>query len=193
MTTTLSEYQWSRLLAASDAYRSEVSPHYDEVLHHVSEAIDRSGSISKADIGALILWKRLNASTTWATALMVMPDREVRDMTERAVTAVRDSSLAVPAAASAGRSALSPLPGARTGDALASALLTAAAPRRMAVYDRRAQAGLESLGLILTSASGRYGRYMELVERLRADADACGHSWTARDVDTARYWLGRRP
>lgn len=34
----------------------------------------------------------------------------------------------------------------------------------MAVYDRRAHTGLETLRLALSAASGRYARYMELVE-----------------------------
>jgi hypothetical protein len=49
--------------------------------------------------------------------------------------------------AQAGRAALAPLPGFRTGDALASAVLTAAAPDRMAVYDWRAHTALHTLGV----------------------------------------------
>lgn len=77
---------------------------------------------------------------------------------------MNDPSLPVPFAAAAGRSAISPLPGFESGDALAAALLLAAAPARMAVYDRRAQAGLEALGHALSPTRGRYSRYMELVE-----------------------------
>ena len=87
--------------------------------------------------------------------------------------------------------ALSPLPGSSTGDALASAVLLAAAPDRMAVYDRRAQTALQRLGLELTASPGRYGRYMGLVEQLREQAASmAGSLWKARDVDLALYWLG---
>lgn len=55
------------------------------------------------------------------------------------------------------------MPGLRTGDVLASAVLTAAAPTRMAVYDRRVQHALDTLGLTLTPAPGRYGRYLQLL------------------------------
>jgi hypothetical protein len=34
---------------------------YDEVRRDVSDRIDLTGSIGKADIGALLLWKRLRA------------------------------------------------------------------------------------------------------------------------------------
>jgi len=62
----------------------------------------------------------------------------------------------------------------------------------MAVYDRRAQAGLEMLGLVLTPAEGRYRRYMALVEDIRADVILRhGRAWTARDVDLALYWIGK--
>lgn len=121
---------------------------------------------------------------------MTKPDKEVREVTQKAVSAVNDLSLSVPDAASGGRRELASLPGFKRGDALASALLLAAAPERMAVYDERAQTGLESLGIMLSPASGRYGRYMAIVEGLRAAASRHGQTWTARDVDVALYWLG---
>lgn len=80
---------------------------------------------------------------------MILPKQDVRDITAKAVAAVNDTSLSAPFAATAGRSALSPLPGFDSGDALASALLLAAVPARMAVSDRRSQAGLEILGYAL--------------------------------------------
>lgn len=60
----------------------------------------------------------------------------------------------------------------------------------MAVYDQRAQAGLETLGRTLSAARGRYGRYIASVEDLRLLAERNGHAWLARDVDVALYWLG---
>lgn len=181
---------WQILLKAHDAYESEVSPHYDEVLHEVSDRVGGSGSIGKSDIGAILFWKRLRADTPWVRDLMVIPDLDVRHVTAKAVNLVRDEALSVPAAAAAGRSALGGLPGLTKGDALASALLTAAAPGRMAVYDRRAQSGLEALGMSLSAAPGRYSRYMEHVEALRAVAKDRDHAWAARDIDLALYWLG---
>ncbi|WP_285248843.1 hypothetical protein [Pseudarthrobacter sp. efr-133-R2A-89] len=103
------------------------------------------------------------------------------------MAAVNDTSLGVPAAASRGRAALSVLPGFVQGDALASALLTAAAPKRMAVYDRRAQKGLETLGLSLSATSGSY---MQIVTDLSSAAEHRGHNWSAREVGLALYWLG---
>ncbi len=172
------------------AYQSGTSPVYDEVLIEVADRIRTTASIGKADIGALLFWKRLRADTTWVRELMTTPEQDVRAVTAKAVAAVNDESLTVPEAASAGRRELAALPGFKTGDALASALLLAAAPGRMAIYDDRAQTGLETLGLSLSAARGRYGRYMELVEDLRSTANLHRHAWTARDVDTALFWLG---
>lgn len=183
-------HAWERLREAHAAYEAATSPAYDEVLHEVAHRIRTTGSIGKADIGALLFWKRLRADTTWVRGLMTMTEQEVREVTKKAVSAVNDGSLSVPKAAAAGRGALSPLPGFERGDALASALLLAAAPERMAVYDRRAQSGLETLGHTLSPAPGRYSRYMELVELLRSTATRHGDNWSARDVDVALYWLG---
>ena len=66
----------------------------------------------------------------------------------------------------------------------------AAAPDRMAVYDRRAQQGLERLGVSLSSSRGRYARYMGLVEDLVGEAQQAGMSLWPREVDMALYWLG---
>lgn len=186
----LDQDAWRVLRNSHAAYKSEVSTHYDEVLQEVSARIGISASIGKTDIGALLFWKRLRANTPWVGKLMMMPDKDVRAVTEKAVFAVNSFAMTTPMAASAGRGALSPLPGFKSGDAFASALLLAAAPERMAVYDRRAMAALKKLGLSLSTAQGRYGRYMELVEDLRAVANSNGHTWTARDVDIALYWLG---
>ncbi|BCW78877.1 hypothetical protein NicSoilC5_08960 [Arthrobacter sp. NicSoilC5] len=133
---------------------------------------------------------RLRADTRWVRELMVMADSEVRGSTGHAVSAVNDTALDVASAAAAGRKALSALPGFVRGDALASAPLTAAAPDRMAVYDRRAQTGLEMLGLPLSAARGRYGRYMNIVFGLASEAERRGHPWSPRQVDLALFALG---
>lgn len=114
---------------------SGTSRAYDEVLAKVADRIRATASIGKADIGALLFWKRRRADTPWVRELMVKPEQDVSEITEKPVSAVTDMSLSVPKAASAGRAALSPLPGFKMGDALASALLLAASPERMAVYD----------------------------------------------------------
>lgn len=186
----ISREAWETLSRSHTEFQTGTSQNYDEVLHEVHDRIETSSSIGKADIGALLFWKRLRADTRWVRELMIMSDDEVRGHTHNAVTSVNDEALTVPEAASTGRSNLSYLPGFKTGDALASALLLAAAPHRMAVYDRRAQIGLETLGLWLSPAPGRYGRYMDLVESIRSDATFYGSSWSARDVDVALFWLG---
>ncbi|MFD9128674.1 hypothetical protein [Kitasatospora sp. NPDC059571] len=180
---------WQRLATAHAAYHEGAGGAYDEVLREVAARVAAEGSIGKADIGALVLWKRLRADTPWAYALMSLPDTAVRAVTAEAVAAVRDTALDRGTAARRGRAALSPLPGFDRGDALASALLTAAAPDRMAVYDRRAHRGLDLLGLELDHRRGRYGRYMALLDRLLAAAPAPVRGWTARDLDTALYGL----
>lgn len=189
-TQVLSADAWRTLQSSHADYKANTSQAYDEVLNEVANRIAAAGSIGKADIGALLFWKRLRANTPWVSQLMIMPDTKVRALTKGAVLAVNDISLAIPEAAAAGRGALSGLPGFKTGDALASALLLAASPDRMAVYDRRARAGLKILNLTLSAAPGRYGRYMKLVQDLQSTAARYGQTWTPRDVDIALYWLG---
>jgi len=86
--------------------------------------------------------------------------------------------------------ALSPIPGFGVGDALASATIYALAPTRMAVYDRRAQAGLELLGLALAPKPGRYGRYMVLVEQLIGETTQSGTELSSREIDLGLFTLG---
>lgn len=173
-------------------HRDGASPYYDEVIDQVSRGAEASGYMGKSEIGALVLWKRLNASTRWARDLMDTSEQTVRAATSAARQAAINPELTVPMAASQARSALSSLPGFTVGDALASAVIYALAPSRMAVYDRRAQAGLEGLGLELTARPGRYGRYMALIEDLRAEAKATGTGTelSARQVDLALFALG---
>ncbi|MER6675129.1 hypothetical protein [Streptomyces sp. NPDC000983] len=184
---------WNTLVPARAAYLEAVTPHYDEVLHDVARRAEESGSLGKADLAALVVWKRIDARTRWARELMSRADSEVRKVTERAVSAVREPDLTRGEAAKAGRAILAGLPGFRTGDALASAVLTAAAPSRMAVYDRHVQHTLDALGLTLTAAPGRYGRYLQLLDDLLRHGGDRADPWTARDVDTALYWSSAGP
>ncbi|MFE5618287.1 hypothetical protein [Streptomyces sp. NPDC056524] len=182
---------WGVLVPARAAYLEAVAPHYDEVFWDVAQRVERLGSLGKTDIAALVVWKRLTAQTRWVTALMSLPDSQVRAVTEQAVASVQDFSLSRGEAAKAGRGVLSELPGFVRGDALASAVLTSAAPGRMAVYDQRVQRAIDALGLTLTDRSGRYGRYMDLLDTLLEHSGGRADGWTARDVDTALYWAGR--
>lgn len=178
------------IVKALAGYRAAVPDCYDEPLHEVIERVQRSGSLGKADIGALYLWKRIPQGK-WGLKLLTMPEAQVRDITAAAVQAARSEDLPTPDAAAAARTALSPLPGMRTGDALPSALILAAAPDRMAVYDRRARKGLAKVCLSLSDGPGRYRRYMELVEQCRIELAGQGAGiQTAREVDLALYWLG---
>lgn len=183
---------WNVLIPARAGYLAAVSPHYDEVFHDVARRTEHARSLSKTDIAALVVWKRLSAQTPWVSELMSLPDAHVREVTSRAVTAVRDTTVPRSEAARTGRGIIWELPGFRTGDALASAILTAAAPHRMAVYDSRVQHALDTLGLTLTPTPGRYGRYMQLLADLLQHGAAHADGWTARDIDTALYWTGSR-
>ena len=101
----LDQDAWRVLRDSHAAYKSEVSTHYDEVLQEVSARIGISASIGKTDIGALLFWKRLRAHTPWVGKLMMMPDKDVRAVTEKAVFAVNSFAMTTPMAASAGREA----------------------------------------------------------------------------------------
>lgn len=180
-----------RLLAASGVSAGRISPAYDEVIEQVSARAAETGSLGKLDIGALTAWKRLRADTRWMAGLMATPDDEVRLHTGRAVSAARDESRSIPEAAKAAITALTPLPGLAGGGALASAVCFAAAPQRLAVYDKRAHRGLHQLDLQLDDRPGRYARYMLLLEQCREELAGQGQTWSARQVDLALYWLGR--
>jgi hypothetical protein len=181
------------LLAAAASYASVVSASYDEVVLEVAHRAKDADSFGKLNIGALTAWKRLRADTPWMAKLMSLPDLDVRAHTGAAVSAARDTSMEPGAAAAAARAALSQLPGFDRGDALASALCFAAAPDRLAVYDKRAHSGLTRVGLARDHRPGRYGRYITLLEQCRDELDQAGRAFTARQVDTALYQLGGQP
>src|ERR1700757_4153381 len=133
-----------------------------------------------------MLWKRLNLSTGWTRKLNNMPDRDVREITGAAFEIARDPTVIAPDAAEAARIVLLGLPGCRNGQAIASTILTAGAPNRMAVYDERALHGLDRLGC--PDPHGKYSSYMTIVHSL-LDAVHREHdtAWRARDVDKALY------
>ncbi len=159
------------------------------MLLEVRARAERDGSIGKADIGALLLWKRLNLRTVWTCDLNEWPDRKVRAVTAEAFELARNTDRSVPEAAGAARSALLKLPGCQRGAAVASTLLTAGAPDRMAVYDRRAVTAVQILGF--ADPQGYYSRFMTTVCALaEAVNGATGRQWLARDVDMALFMIG---
>ena len=177
------------LVVAHAGYGNSQNEYYDEVLHEVEGRIAASGSAGKTDIAALVSWKRLNASAVWVRELMQLPESAVREATGAAFEAARKFEPISTAAANAVE-ALRPLPGLRRGGAVASAVLTAGAPERMAVYDRRAHESLRKLGISVGYKAGIYSRYMAVVEALRNDVNnSRGLAWRARDVDLALYWM----
>jgi hypothetical protein len=96
-------------------------------------------------------------------------------------------------AAGQGREILRSLPGFAQGTAVASAVLTTAAPTRLAAYDKRAHTGLQKVELELTyKGPFFYSRYLALIDQCRTEAAEMGHRWTARDVDLALFILGQK-
>lgn len=186
----------SALAAARQKCCAEMPEVYDETLRDVIVRATAAGSLGKSDLGALLLWKRIRVGA-WAKELLSMADKDVRDITGEAVVAARDPKVDVPDAARHARRALIKLPGARIGDAFPSAIIVAAAPDRMAVYDYHAHLGLWRLGLRLDEKPGLYARYMTLVEQCRAELREHGYGdWTAREIDLALFTCGedkRRP
>ncbi|OZF47269.1 hypothetical protein CH293_19950 [Rhodococcus sp. 14-2470-1b] len=164
---------------------------YDEVLFDVVARVESARSVGKADIGALLFWKRLRADTPWAMALHNMRDSDVRVVTGAMYVAANDLAVDVPTAAGQARQALIGLPGCVSGGALPSALILAAAPDRMAIYDKRALKALGILGIALDTSDGWYRGYMQTVETVRAEVRGRGKDWSARDVDKALFQLGK--
>jgi hypothetical protein len=184
----LSDDQLAKLIDGWTRYsRPETGSHYDEIMLEIQERVDTTGSLGKADIGALLLWKRLNLNTKWSRALNDMSDSMVRGITKAAIFEARRTDLPIPQAAQAARVALLALPGCSHGHAVPSTLLVAGAPDRMAVYDRRALNALHLLGFRRPKT---YSEYMQTVVGLVVAVASAGHEWTPRDVDRALFMMG---
>ena len=177
--------QLDSLVAAQNRYPSgSEDDHYDEILDEIHQRITTTGSVGKSDIGALMLWKRLNLNTRWARSLNNESDKRVREITSEAIGLA--SSGDIPEAARDARTALRDLPGCRSGAAVASTILTAAWPERMAVYDRHAAKALTDLNF--EHPHGRYSVYMASVCTLADQlSDHTGAVWLPRDVDKALF------
>lgn len=108
---------------------------YDEALDEVIGRASEQRSLGKADIGALVTWKRVNSSSRWVNNLMLTPDHVVRSTTGRAWDLANDESREIPDAGGTAREALFDLPGmsANSQGAIASAVLLALSPSRLAV------------------------------------------------------------
>ncbi len=150
MTITDASWRASDIVALVDAHsrypNHEQGSFYDEVLLEVHAAADYSGSIGKRDIGALMLWKRLNLSTRWTRALNELSDHHVRTITASALELARETTYSIPDAAGLARQALLDFPGCgASSQAVPSTILTACAPERMSVYDTRVVTALKQL------------------------------------------------
>ena len=180
----------------SRAWQAQVSADptavYDEVLREVSARAASEGSLGKADIGAIVLWKRITAQTPWARELLLRPDDAVRSATAEAYRLANDVALTVPEAGQAARLALRTLPGMGGTASLASAVLLALAPDRMAVWDRRVGVALEALRQRPRPGDGFYGRYLATAVSLAAEMDDSSGDgpYNPRAVDLALYFLG---
>ncbi|WP_177371003.1 hypothetical protein [Brachybacterium vulturis] len=169
---------------------------YDEVLREVSARVGDQGSIGKADIGALVVWKRSTATAPWSKKLMNTPDAKVREITARAFNLVNDSSKSIPNAGDEARQLLRGIPGLGGGGAIASAVLLAMSPTRMAVWDRRVNKSLKALGRTPKGRRHHYRNYLEIVVDLveeMQDAIVEGQTVVPRQVDLALYHAAGKP
>lgn len=168
---------------------------YDETLNVVVERVRDVGYLTKADIGSLVLWKRISAQTRWASKLGLTADTCVREITSRAYELANDQSRSTPEAGQEARWVLNSLPGMSSGSegALASAVLVACAPDRMAVWDRRVKQALAlpAVGMPVETGNRYYGRYLEKVGVLASALEReLGGPVSSRDVDLALWELG---
>lgn len=121
---------------------------------------------------------------------MNMPEAKVRDVTARAYALANDSSKFIPEAGDEARQELRSIPGLGGGGAIASAVLLAMSPSRMAVWDLRVNKSLRALGREPKGHRHRYRNYLEVVVDL---ADAMqgatedDHAVIPREVDLALY------
>jgi hypothetical protein len=160
---------------------------YDEVLRTVSERAAEAKSLGKADIGSLVLWKRITAQAKWATKLGMTPDCDVRAATGEAWRILDDAGGPSPAAAQEAREALRRVPG--LGPAMASAVLLACAPDRMAIWDRRVGIALTVLDGSIPPSKNFFSGYLTRVLELAAQMESEGEGGpvTARHVDIALW------
>lgn len=185
-----------RIAAMQEALKSaRIESTYDQIFDEVAARITAAGEMGKLDVAGIVLWKRLSAATTWALALMEMPERDVRAITACAVAAVRSASSPTHAAA-AGRRELRRLPGCtRNGTPLPSALLCAVDPVRLPVYDQHAGRALQRLDVPVApkrrGVHDFYPRYTKAVSGLCEEARERGLDWSAHDVDVALYCVGK--
>jgi hypothetical protein len=168
---------------------------YDETLHEVAARVAQRECLSKADIGSLVLWKRITAQATWATRLQLISDVDVRRVTHTAYLHANDPALSTPAAGQAARNALWDLPGMGGTGSLSSALLLAMAPDRMAVWDRRVAQALTALGSHPDRGVNFYSRYLSTALALAEQMSAvvADHIFAPRDVDVALYVIAGSP
>lgn len=169
---------------------------YDEVLREVSSRVVDQGSIGKADIGALVVWKRPNATSPWSRNLMNTPESQVRTVTAQAYALVNDASKSIPEAGGEARQLLRRIPGLGGGGAIASAVLLAMSPTRMAVWDRRVNESLKAMGKSPTGFRHRYENYLETVVDLADAMQLVARDSQAvlpREVDLALYHAAGKP
>lgn len=163
---------------------------YDEVLREVSARAADQGSIGKADIGALVVWKRSNATSPWSKNLMNTPDAEVRAVTGRAYSLVNDGTRSIPEAGGEARQLLRHVQGLDGGGAIASAVLLAMSPTRMAVWDRRVNKSLKAIDRKPKGRRHHYRSYLEIIVELvgmMQEATDDSHTVTPREVDLALF------
>lgn len=180
---------------------------HDEVLIEVSQRVQQRECLTKADIGALAFWMRTDAGSGWVCELHRYPDAFVQEVTSRAFVAVQEGD--IPAAGQRGclilreLSGLVPTPEAGSSLPLVSAILLACAPHRMALWNSRVEAGLNSpeTGPEIQAPSGgdgQYGKYLDICERVAAQLTQTSYArlhrkvFTPRDADTALSQLGRQ-
>lgn len=182
--------------ALSAQRASDPSDSYDEVLRTVIGRAGAERSLCKADIGSLVLWKRITAQARWSTELGLRSDAEVRRRTGETWRLANDTSLSIPEAGQRARMALVELPGLGGTGALASAVLLACAPHRMAVWDRRVGIALDALARRPHSGNGFYGRYLaeacDLADEMGSPTRDSA-AVTPRDVDLALYAVAGDP
>lgn len=166
---------------------------YDEVLRDVSARVADQGSIGKADIGAMVVWKRSTATAPWSRRLMNTQDSEVRAVTARAYEIANDTSKSIPEAGDEARQLLTCVPGLGGGGAIASAVLLAMSPTRMAVWDRWANTSLTAIGREPQGPRQHYRNYLEivvdLVDAMQESIDS--HTVIPREVDLALFHAGQ--
>lgn len=166
----------ARLVHSAAEYDARF-PAYDELFESIGHGMREHRAATKADIAALIFWKRIRTDS-WAGQFLATSDQKVIATTKAAFARGLTDEERL--------ERLRALPGFRHGAAVPSTLLAAWNPAAYGIYDRNAKRALAALALWPSDAAIGVARYFKLIRDVGNELEM-----TPRAVDKALFIIGR--